>query len=166
MIKQRLKFLPISLLVILADQLTKKIAVSSLNYGEPITVVKGFFNLFLIYNPGMIWGMLSNHPNPLIPKIITAVSLAVLLLVSGLFLFSRSLQLLEKISFALIIGGALSNIADRVLHGYVIDFLDFYYKSYHWPTFNLADAAISVGIILYLIAILRSKNAPDSDKNR
>ena len=120
-------------------------------------MIKGFFQISHIRNTGAIWGILSNHPNIAVSKVITALSIIALVVMIYFFLKIEPKCKLELISISFIIGGAVGNIADRILKGYVIDFFDFYVKNLHWPTFNVADLFITIGVILLAISIWRGE---------
>jgi signal peptidase II len=147
--------LGLSFVVFALDQVTKvlvdrRFPLSVYYPGEHITVVPGFFRIIHVGNTGAAWGMFEGK----------SFWLAVLALVAlaAIWFFRRHLELAERpvqISFGLLIGGILGNLVDRLVHGHVIDFLDFHYGDFVWPTFNLADAAITIGVFLYLIHSFR-----------
>lgn len=151
-----MKYLWISLLVIVFDQITKYIASSQLDYATPMSVIP-MFNLTLLHNTGAAFSFLSDAGGwqrwffVVLALIISVV----------LFVWLQRLKPQEKwtaISLTLILGGAIGNVVDRTLYGYVIDFLDVYYNSWHWPAFNIADSAITVGaVILILEGVLKKE---------
>ena len=124
---------------------------------EQINIIKGFFKIIYIRNSGVIWGIFNDSGSNLIPVIITVLSILALLTVIYIFVKTSLTCRLELVSLSFIIGGAVGNIFDRFVLGYVVDFIDLYIKSYHWPTFNVADSFISIGIVLLLISVLRNK---------
>ena len=140
-------FLFIAFLVVLADQATKAMVVSNLNIHEVRPVLQEFFNITYITNTGAAFGFLagSDKWRHIFFQVISVVALGGLL-----YLYcnshTRSYPFLWGAS--LIFGGALGNLIDRIRHRAVIDFLDFYVNSHHWPAFNTADSAITVGGIL------------------
>nr|WP_281384290.1 signal peptidase II [Pelagicoccus albus] len=143
--------------VLLLDQATKLWVVNTLPYEgaffppESIEVIPGFFNIVWVTNTGAAWSMFSGHIWPL-----TAVGFLALGL---LFFFRKALELhLPKIqlSYGLIIGGIIGNMIDRIRIQKVIDFLDFHYGDYYFPSFNIADSGITVGVALYIIFSFRS----------
>ncbi len=155
-----LKWSWVSLLVIVLDQLTKLWAGSALNYGEPVAVVP-FVNLTLLHNTGAAFSFLSEAGGwqrwffALVALVISAVILV----------WMRRLPTAKvwlAVSLALVLGGALGNVWDRIYLGYVVDFIDVYYQDWHWPAFNLADSAISVGAVMLIIDSLRSERGKDS----
>jgi signal peptidase II len=149
------KWLNLSALVIIFDQLSKWLMSSWLDLYETVAVVP-YFNLTLAHNHGAAFSFLASAGGWqrwffTILAIVVSVVLTV---------WMKRLQAnakLEAISLALILGGAIGNVIDRVAHGYVIDFLDVYVGSYHWPAFNIADSAICVGAVLLIFDSFRSK---------
>jgi signal peptidase II len=155
-----LKWLWVSVLVIVLDQLTKLWAVSALNYAEPVAVIP-FFNLTLLHNTGAAFSFLSEAGGwqrwffALVALVISGVIL----------LWLRRLprdKVWLAVALALVLGGALGNVWDRLTLGYVIDFLDLYYRGWHWPAFNLADSAIFVGAAMLIIDSLRAERRDNS----
>ena len=131
--------------VILLDQFTKFIAVSSLQLYQTHPVLENFFHFTLVHNRGVAFGMFREHPQVL-TGIIT-LSLVLLLVWAHR---SQEMGKLIRWAMALIIGGAFGNWIDRIRVGAVIDFLDFRV----WPVFNIADCAISIGVGLYILVII------------
>ena len=142
-------------LVVVLDQATKAWIHARLpfgTYGEPgaIPVVRGFFYLVHVGNTGAAWSLFTGRSAAL--AVLAAATLA------AIALWRRHLGLRQtgvQVCFGLLCGGILGNLVDRVVYGHVIDFLDFHFGSYIYPTFNLADSAICVGVGLYLIHSLR-----------
>ena len=124
--------------IIVFDQLAKYIAAQSLSLNHPISVIKGIFSLTLVHNRGAAFGILKNQ----VPLFIVTSVVAVLLIYSELK--SNRHRKAYSIALSLILAGALGNLIDRVIFGYVIDFLDFHF----WPVFNVADSAITVGALI------------------
>ena len=143
----------IALIVIILDQISKAIIIQTINLNESIPVIDAFFNLVHIRNRGIAFGILntSNHSLGFYIQV-PAVILAVLVIVWWLHNSSNKDRNLF-FGLALIIGGAIGNLIDRIRYGEVIDFLDFHIGSYAWPSFNLADSAVTVGAI-YLVIML------------
>ena len=140
--------------VLVLDQLTKLLALERLVPGVPVSVVDGFFSLTLIMNPGLAFGMLSSTPTSWrwVVAVLSMAALAVLAMVGARLLPSGGWM--TRLALGLIFGGAVGNLVDRGRFGAVTDFLDFYWRGYHWPAFNLADSAISVGVALLALRIL------------
>ncbi len=145
--------LGLSFLTVIIDQLSKSAAVSYLSFHQPIAVTS-FFNLFLTYNKGVSFSLFSNT-NPLMPFFLSLMGLIICLFV--FFWMKKEKDTLVKLGLALILGGAIGNIIDRLRFGYVIDFLDFYYKTHHWPAFNGADSFICIGAFIIFIKIFFKK---------
>jgi signal peptidase II len=145
-------WLGIAAVVILFDQLTKILAVKLLGFEIPHPLLANF-NLTLIYNPGAAFGFLAWAPGW---QRWAFTGLGVLATLVICYLLRRhGQQKMFSLSLSLILGGALGNVLDRLRLGHVIDFLDFHIGYWHWPAFNLADSAITVGAILLIIDELR-----------
>lgn len=150
-----LNWLWLSALVIVLDQITKLLVIDSLALHETIPLT-GFFNLVRAHNTGAAFSLLANEPGWQ-----RLFFLAVGIIASG-FIF----HLLRKaqgrplfcLALALILGGALGNVIDRIAYGHVVDFLDFYLGAWHWPAFNVADSGISVGAVLLILDSLRKRS--------
>lgn len=135
----------IAVVVLLGDQMTKALVESAIPEHAIIPILPRFFNLTHTKNAGAAFGLFSDSPAPWKTALLIVISGALLLTVLGIVWRSRQLQWETSVGLALILGGALSNLFDRIRLGRVVDFLDFYFRGYHWPTFNLADSAIVVG---------------------
>lgn len=136
-------------MVLLLDQGSKLLADARLVFHEPVGLLP-FFNLRLAYNTGAAFSFLGNAGGWQ-RWFFAGISV---LVISVLVVWMRRLkpeQWQLSVAFALIIGGALGNLIDRLVYGHVIDFIDVYYKTWHWPTFNVADSAITVGAGLLLL---------------
>lgn len=158
----RFKRFLIAGLILLLDQTTKAIVVERFTAATAIPVIPGMVRLILVENTGMAFGMLSDSSSPLVFAALTLVSAGVLGFVAYLIWTNQAPQAsmsLGGYGLAVILGGAAGNVADRLVRGKVIDFLDFYVGSYHWPTFNVADSAIVVGAALLMIDLTRGRGA-------
>lgn len=133
------------LILLAADQLTKAIVAQKIIFGSSKSIIPGFFNLTHIRNRGAIFGFFSHSGSQFLYVMLTLASLAALAFVIFYFFKTPTSERLMKISLSLILAGALGNLIDRIFRGYVIDFLDFYVKKWHWPSFNLSDASITIG---------------------
>lgn len=142
--------LTLGLIIVLLDQLTKLWVRSALVCGgEPHPVIPGFFNLVFVRNPGAAWGMFGGQQVFLI-----ALSFIILIL---LIIFRKRVlnpTFDHRVAFGLMIGGILGNLIDRIRVGWVTDFLDFEFGTYHFPSFNVADSAICVAVGLYMLSSL------------
>jgi signal peptidase II len=157
-----LKYLWISVLVIIADQLTKWLANTQLEYHQAVTVLP-YFEWFLSYNPGAAFSFLSDAGGW--QRWFFTVLAIVISIV--LFVWIKKLNDNEKltaIALSMILGGAVGNLIDRVLYGYVIDFIQVWLGSYPWPAFNIADSAISVGAVILLASGILSPYLDKSDE--
>ena len=142
--------------IVVLDQVTKIVVDRNMALHSSIPIVDGIFNLTYIRNPGAAFGIFSgNHKAFRVPFLI-AVSVAAVGFIVILLrrLPSGSTGLITALSF--ILGGAVGNLIDRVLYGEVIDFLDVYWRNYHWPAFNVADSFITVGVLITACHLLKS----------
>jgi len=143
-----------ALVVLILDQLTKAVALRQLVPGMSVNVLDGVFSLTLVMNPGLAFGMLSTTPTAWrwIVVVLSMGALAVLGMVGVRLLPTGGW--ITRLALGLIFGGAVGNLVDRGRFGAVVDFLDFYWRQYHWPAFNVADSSISVGVALLALRIL------------
>lgn len=154
-----LKWLWLSGVMVVLDQISKVWVDSSLGLHQSIPVVPGF-SITYAHNYGAAFSFLSEAggwQRWFFAVLAIAVSV-------GIVIYLKKLKPEEKllaVSLSLILGGAIGNIIDRVIYGYVIDFLDVYYQVYHWPIFNIADSAITVGVALMLIESFMEKEELD-----
>ena len=148
------------ILVLMAvDQATKYVISRTVDLFESRAVIPGFFNITRIHNKGAIFGAFNQSNDRAVFIALTAASLMAFGLVVFYFFKTPAPDRLMKISLSLIMAGALGNLADRLLRGYVIDFLDVYIGKSHWPFFNVADSCISIGAVLMLLIFFRRKPA-------
>jgi len=143
-----LKWLGLSLLAVVLDQLSKLAVAGSMQLYQSIKVMP-YFNLTYVHNTGAAFSFLSDAGGwqrwffaglAVIISAVIAVWLAKL----------KRHETLLAVALSLVLGGAIGNLIDRLIYGYVIDFLDVYYQSWHWPAFNIADSAITLGVVLML----------------
>jgi signal peptidase II len=151
-LKARLGLLSLAVLVL--DQWTKHLAESALAGRPPVTVVPGFFDLVHVENTGVAFGLFAAGGSTMGVVALTLLGMIALGLVLYYFLRTPESNRVVLVSLALILGGAIGNLVDRVMSGSVTDFIDLYVGTHHWPTFNAADSAISVGIVLLSIDAL------------
>jgi signal peptidase II len=149
------RWLSISIVVILLDQVTKYVANTGLAYAEAVPVVPSF-NLTLMYNRGAAFSFLSDASGWQ-RWFFVAVSLGASVFLIAWLRKLHPQQWLLGVALALVLGGAVGNLIDRLWLGYVIDFIQLYYKSFYWPAFNVADSAISVGAVLLIWDALFAK---------
>jgi len=146
--------------ILILDRWSKTRIVEKFHLNESISVIDGFFNITYVRNTGVAFGILSGISSPLKSALLPAFTGLAAILVVIYSLRSSPRNRLLQLALSLILGGALGNLYDRLTYGYVIDFLEFYAGSYSWPSFNVADAAISTGVGLLLIEIIRNET-PD-----
>ncbi len=152
-----LKWIWLAVVIVVFDQVTKYIATASLDMYQPIAVMP-MFNWTLMHNTGAAFSFLHDAGGwQRWFFVIIAIVVSVVIV-----LWIKRLEQHEKwqaIALALILGGAFGNVIDRVLLGYVVDFIDVYYEQMHWPAFNIADAAISIGVVMIIIDSIREYRA-------
>jgi signal peptidase II len=152
------KFLFVVFLVIFLDLFTKELAVK-LFADKDFTIIPNFFDFTLVWNKGAAFGVLSEAPLWIRKLILVFASLiAAVATIVYAYAKQNTLSKLELYSLALIAGGALGNLYDRIFLGQVRDFIDWHIFNYHWPAFNIADASITVGIFLFALNELYLKN--------
>ncbi|MEW6542633.1 MAG: signal peptidase II [Nitrospirota bacterium] len=151
----------ISLGTIVLDQVTKVQIMQTMRLHESIPIVPGFFSLTYIRNPGAAFGILASSSNGFRLFFFACTSLFALGLLGTIFFRLRQDDWIGRLSIAGILGGAIGNFLDRLRFGEVIDFLDFYVGTYHWPAFNVADSAISVGVCFLIAHFAFEKKEPD-----
>ncbi|MES2979988.1 MAG: signal peptidase II [Pseudomonadota bacterium] len=151
------QWLGLALLILVADQFTKVLITGYYRLGDS-TYVTSFFNVVRAHNSGAAFSFLA-EAGGWQRWFFTAIGVAAALFI-GYLLKSHAGEKLFSFALALILGGAIGNVIDRILHGYVIDFLDFHYRGWHFPAFNVADSAITVGAVcLILDELLRVRRA-------
>lgn len=153
-----LRWLWLSLLVVLLDQSSKQLIEASLLVYETLPVLP-FFNLTLAYNEGAAFSFLSDQGGW--QRWFFALTAALVTALLSVWLSRLRNERLLAVSLSLVIGGALGNLIDRLTFGHVIDFLDLYYGGYHWPAFNVADIAITLGVILLFLDALFGQGGRD-----
>jgi len=152
----------ITLVIVAIDQATKLYVDANFRLHETVPVIRGFFHFTYVRNKGAAFGILSDNAVR-IPFFITVSIIAII----GILWYIRRIredQWLALVSLSLIFAGALGNLIDRVRFGEVIDFLDVFWKQYHWPAFNVADSAITVGVALLFIEMWREERKKSAHK--
>jgi signal peptidase II len=148
--------------VLVLDQVTKALVGAALRLHESRPIIPGFLSLTLVHNSGAAFGILAGERSPLRTGLFLVVSIVAMGVVLWLLWRLRPGQKVEALALSLIFGGAVGNVIDRIRFGKVIDFVDVFYRSYHWPAFNVADAAISVGVfLLFWCLVIRKDHAAD-----
>ena len=156
--KKHSPYLVLISVLLFLDQLTKFVIGRTLDLYENIQVVPGFAGLTHVQNKGAIFGFLSQSGSPIFRTLLLAASFLALALIVYYFLKASAADRALKIALSLILAGALGNQLDRIIRGYVIDFLDLYIKNWHWPTFNVADSCISIGAVLLIFVFFFKKD--------
>ncbi len=150
-IRAKARYLLLSLAVLVLDQWSKWLVELHLGDHASIEVIPGLLNLTHVKNTGVAFGLFAAHGSFTGTAILTALGLGALLFVGYYFWLTPRSDRLLLVALALILGGAVGNLWDRVLRGAVTDFVDFYFGTYHWHTFNVADSAITIGIALMIL---------------
>ncbi len=141
-----------ALLITISDQWTKHVVRADFYYGESRPVIDGFFHLTYVRNTGAAWGMLGGYTH-----VLTALSVVLLI---AMVVYRRSFlndTWPHRLALGLLVGGIVGNLMDRVRQGWVTDFFDFFIGSWHWPCFNIADAAICVAVGIYMITAFKTQ---------
>jgi signal peptidase II len=159
----------LSLAIVVADQVTKVYVMETMKLHESIPVIANFFSITYIRNPGAAFGFLSSSSGSFRFVFFGVTSLFALGLLGTILVRMPKHDWMGQLSVAGILGGAIGNLLDRLRYGEVIDFLDFYVNAYHFPAFNVADSAITVGVgflILHFALEKHPDDAPVLQENR
>ncbi len=163
------KYIPFGVtaaLVLLLDQATKIYIDASMPLHDSFSVIPGLFSITHVRNPGAAFGFLAGA-SPLFRNVFfVGVTLAAILLILHYVRTSKAEERLLTLSLSLILSGAVGNLIDRIRFGEVIDFLDVYIGSHHWPAFNVADSAISVGAVILFVELVRQGRKRNTDPKR
>lgn len=143
------KILPISLLLVVIDQIVKILVISKLALQQSITIINNFFNITYVRNTGAAWSILSGNVLLLI-----IISVLALVAIYYYLIKDKELNKIDIVSYSMLIGGIIGNLIDRIVHGYVIDYLDFKIFNYNFPIFNIADTLIVISIIIIGIGLI------------
>ena len=148
--------------VVVLDQVVKLIVLDRLTPGLPVVVVEGLVALTLVMNPGLAFGLLAGVPTGWrwVVGLLSLLALGVLLRVALRILPSGGWR--EQSAIGLIFGGAVGNLIDRARFGAVVDFVDVHWRGWHWPAFNVADSAITIGVALLAMRLITERTAPES----
>jgi signal peptidase II len=144
-------------LTVLFDRWTKAFIESRYTLNESASVIDGFFNITYVRNSGVAFGIFSSISSPsksIVLSLFTGLAVVLVVIYS---MRSPVRNRVLQLALGFILGGALGNLYDRVSYGYVIDFIELYYRNYHWPSFNVADSAISTGVVLLAFEIIRNE---------
>jgi signal peptidase II len=165
--KRRFAWLWVSLAVVIADRATKAIFETRTPEGYRRELVRHFIYLVHSRNPGLAFGLFSGNPSPGVKIALVCASVVVILMLGWLLLSDHARGWMSRAGLALIIGGAAgNNLIDRLLHGAVTDFFEVLIGSYHWPAFNLADSAITVGALLVILELVFGAGQANAEKGK
>ncbi len=153
--------LTFSVVIVLLDQLSKYLCNTYLSYGQPLTVFPGF-DLLLAYNSGAAFSFLSDAGGWQ-RWFFTVLSFAISCLILVWLTRIPHREKLLALALCLILGGAVGNLIDRLVHGYVVDFISLYFQQYRFATFNIADSAISIGALLLVVEVITGKGESKTD---
>ena len=142
------KWFGLSAAIVVLDYVTKVAVLAALAPGEGRAVTP-FFNLVLVFNKGAAFSFLASAPGWQMPFFATIAVVASMVI--SFMIYRNQAKLLFCLGLALILGGALGNLYDRLVYGHVVDFLDFHAAGWHWPAFNVADSAITVGAVILIV---------------
>jgi len=152
---KRLTFLAIAAcLLVIADQVTKFLVISSISLNGAMELIPGVADLVHARNPGAAFGMMAGSAWEFRSLFFILVSVAALVIIAAVVAFSKDIDSYLLLAYSLFFGGALGNLVDRIRFGEVIDFLDLHWGGLHWPAFNVADSALSVGAVLFVFHLL------------
>ena len=144
----------ITIPVIILDQFTKFYIQKSIKLHQSIKVIDGLFDITYVLNKGAAFSFLADKPEGFTIPFFVIVSVIAIGIIGFLFYQTKKNDYVSLIAFALLLGGSIGNLIDRIRHGAVTDFLDFYIQQYHWPAFNVADSAITTGISLLFFSLI------------
>jgi signal peptidase II len=153
----RLPYALLVVVVLILDRWTKLLIQKRFELNESISVIDGFFNITYVRNTGVAFGIFSSISSPAKSVLLSIFTACAAVVVVTYSVRTPARKWLLQIALSLILGGALGNLYDRLVYGYVVDFLELYADSYHWPSFNVADSAISIGVALLALEIIRNE---------
>jgi len=152
----------LSLAIVVVDQVTKVYVIQTMRLHESIPVISDFFSITYIRNPGAAFGFLSSSSGTFRFVFFGLTSIFAVGLLGTILVRMPKHDWMGQLSVAAILGGAIGNLLDRLRYGEVIDFLDFYINGYHWPAFNVADSAITVGVVFLILHFALEKHPHDA----
>jgi signal peptidase II len=161
--RRHLPYVLLMAAIVLLDQGTKALVVRSLALHEYVPLVDGLLSLSHVRNRGAAFGLLSDWDIPYQSVLLSGLSVFALLAIALYFLRLPAAARLPRLALALVLGGAVGNLIDRVRLGYVLDFVHAYWRQHQWPDFNVADSAITVGVTLLVLDVLRSPRETPAD---
>lgn len=158
-----LRFLWLTALAVILDQWSKHAVLADMELYQSIEVVSGFFNLTYVRNYGAAFSFL-HDASGWQRWFFTGIALVVSIIILRWLKATTKAQIMLPVAFSLILGGAIGNVYDRMVYGYVVDFLDVFYQQSHWPAFNVADSSICLGAILLVIDMFKNKDDQETTK--
>ena len=154
-------YLAVSLGVLFLDQWSKGLVTRTMEVHQSKTIITDVFDLTYVRNTGAAFGLFASVDSSVKAILLNSIAVVVFLIVSAYALRSSHKSVRLQVGLALILGGAVGNLLDRVRFGYVVDFLDFSISGHHWPAFNVADSAICIGVALLFLDMLGSDEAAE-----
>lgn len=156
-LQERLPYIFLVATTLALDRWTKALIQNRFDLSESVSIIDGFFKITYVRNTGVAFGIFSSISSPL-KSVLLSIFTAFAAVVVIVYSFRSPIRnRLLQVALGLILGGALGNLYDRLTYGYVVDFLELYLGDYHWPAFNVADTAISTGVILLALEIIRNE---------
>ncbi len=152
----------LSSVTLILDQVTKWLVVRDFHLGESIPIIPGFFSLTYIRNTGAAFGLLAQMDSSYRVPFFLIVPVIALVAIGYIFRKIPPKDVKLSVALSLVVGGAVGNLIDRIVYGYVVDFLDFHWKyTYHFPAFNIADSAICIGVGILMLDLLQNPQASE-----
>ena len=142
----------ISIIFVVLDQLIKLIITNNLYLGETLKIIPNFFDITKVHNYGAAWSMFSGNV-----IILAIIGIIALIFIYSFFVYKKDLHKLEIITYSLLLGGIIGNLIDRIVLGYVVDYLSFNIFGYMFPVFNLADMGIVISVLLIIIMSIQEE---------
>jgi len=162
-VKRNLPYLVLMAAIILLDQGTKALVARFMELHQYVPIVNGLLSLSHVRNRGAAFGLLADWDVPYQSVVLAVLSCLALGAIAFYFLRLPATARLPRVALALVLGGAAGNLIDRARLGYVVDFVHAYWRRYQWPDFNVADSAITIGVALLVLDILRSPGSPPAE---
>ena len=145
--------------IVILDQITKAMIQSTMRLHQSIPIIDGLLSLTYIRNPGAAFGLFADSQNGIRILFFVTVSIIAILFLISLYSKIPQKNLIGRLAIGMVLGGAIGNLIDRVRFGEVVDFIDFYITTHHWPAFNIADSCISTGVVLLMWYFLRQESS-------
>jgi signal peptidase II len=165
-VRRLLPYLALALAVLALDQATKALVMRYMEPYAQLPLVDGLLSLSHVRNRGAAFGLFSDADLPHQSVLLAVLSLAALVGIAGYFIRLPASARLPRLALALVLGGAIGNLIDRLRFGWVVDFVHVYWRDHQWPDFNVADSAITVGVALLILDIVRSPKTEPAPGSR